>query len=130
MTMAQATLDDDELFGEAADELKDDIKAALQSAEETLPDADAVWEPAGDNLLGQLNALRSTLDTGDAREHLHEARKWLGLGRRSGAIAAEDELAMRVETADEKLQAIEAARESVGTLTSTLPELRQVLDTD
>lgn len=128
--MAQATLDDDELFGEAADELKDDIKAALQSAEETLPDADAVWEPAGDNLLGQLNALRSTLDTGDAREHLHEARKWLELGRRSGAIAEEDELTMRVETADEKLQAIEAARESVGTLTSTLPELRQVLDTD
>ena len=128
--MAQATLDDDELFGEAADELKDDIEAALQSAEETLPDADAVWEPAGDNLLGQLNALRSTLDTGDTREHLHEARKWLELGRRSGAIAEDDELIMRVETADEKLQAIEAARESVGTLTSTLPELRQLLDTD
>ena len=128
--MSQATLDDDELFGEAASELREDIEEALDAAEATLPAAPTVWEPEGDNLLGQLNTLRSTLDTGEADEHLYEARKWLELARRSGAIDGDDELAGRVEDLEEKLQAIDDAREAVGTLTSTLPALRQVLESD
>lgn len=128
--MAQATLDDDELFGEAANELRSDIAASIETAEATLPDADEVWQPAGDNLLGELNTLRTALDTSDAREHLHEARKWLELGRRSGAIDGDDELVDRVKTLDSQLDAIDAAREAVGTLTSTLPSLRQLLESD
>lgn len=128
--MDQATLDNDDLFGEAASELRDDIEAALDDAEATLPSADAVWQPEGDNLLGQLNALRSTLETDGAMESLREAKKWLAVAERSGAIDEDDDLADRVGAVEEQLEAMATAREAVAGLTSSLPELRQALQSE
>ena len=128
--MGQATLDDDDLFGEAADELRGDIQAALDEAEAALPDAEAVWTPEGDNLLGQLNALRGTLEPDAALESLREAKKWLAVAERSGALEDDDELSTRVASVEEKLSAMADARAAVGALTSTLPELRQALQSD
>lgn len=128
--MDQATLDNDDLFGEAASELRDDIEAALDDAEATLPSADAVWQPEGDNLLGQLNALRGTLETDGAMESLREAKKWLAVAERSGAIDEDDDLADRVGAVEEQLEAMATAREAVAGLTSSLPELRQALQSE
>lgn len=125
--MDQSTLDDDDLFGEAASELRADIEAALDAAEDDLPDADAVWTPEGDNLLGQLNTLRGTLEAEAAAESLREARKWLAVAERSGAIDGDDELTDRVADIESTLEAMTNAREAVGGLTGTLPELRSEL---
>ncbi len=125
--MDQATLDADELFGEAATELRDDIEQALSDARAELPDPDGVLAPEGDNLLGELNTLRTTLSTEAADEHLREARKWLEVGRRSGAIEEDDDLIDEVEAVADKLEAIEAAEAAAAELTSALPELRETL---
>ena len=66
--MSQSTLDEDELFGEAANEVREDVEASLEEAEAELPDVDAIWNVDADNTLGALNALRSALDVGDAEE--------------------------------------------------------------
>lgn len=128
--MDQVTLDNDELFGEAATELRDDIESALSEAEAALPDQDEVWSPDGENLLGQLNTLRGTLDTQEVQTHLREAKKWLAVAERSGALDDDDELSDRVTAVETKLSAIAQANEAVGELTSTLPELRQALQDD
>ncbi|MFW5903632.1 MAG: DUF5790 family protein, partial [Halolamina sp.] len=46
--MSQTTLDD-ELFGEAASEMREDVESSLAAARESLPDADAVWETDAEN---------------------------------------------------------------------------------
>lgn len=128
--MDQSTLDDDDLFGEAATELRSDIEAAIDEAEAELPEAEAVWSPEGDNLLGQLNTLRGTLEADGAQASLREAKKWLAVATRSGAIEDGDELEHRVEAVEAKLEAMTAAREAVSGLTSTLPALRGELQSD
>lgn len=128
--MAQATLDDDELFGEAAAELREEIEAALDEAEATLPPATDIWEPAGDNLLGQLNTLRSALNAEEARSHLREAKKGLALGRRSEAFDDDDEIVDRVAALESDITALVDAKEAVGALTGVLPDLKQRLERD
>jgi len=81
--MSQTTFDDDELFGEAADEMRADVEEHLAAARESLPDADAVWVVESDNTLGVLNALKGALDTGDAEDHLRDAKKWYTMGKRA-----------------------------------------------
>jgi hypothetical protein len=71
--MSQSTLDDDDLFGEAASEMRTDVEASLAAAREELPAPDEVWTADADNTLGVLNALRSALDVAGAGEHLREA---------------------------------------------------------
>ena len=73
--MSQSTLNDDELFGEAASEMREDVEESLAEAWDELPDPDDVWETDADNVLGVLNGLRSALDVGDAEEHLRDAKK-------------------------------------------------------
>ena len=109
--MSQSTLDDDDLFGEAADELRADVEAHLDAARRELPGADEVWDTDADNVLGVLNGLDAALDVGDAHEELRQAKKWFAVGQRADAF--EDE--------------------RVSKLTSTVPELRgtlQELDAD
>ena len=64
--MSQATLEDDELFDEAASEMREDVEASLAEARGALPEADAIWDVEADNTLGVLNALKGALDVGDA----------------------------------------------------------------
>ncbi|MFB6219679.1 MAG: DUF5790 family protein, partial [Halobacteriaceae archaeon] len=89
--MSQATLDDDDLFGEAASEMRADVEEHLAAAREELPEADDVWEIEAENALGALNALRSALDAGAAADHLRDAKKWYTMGERADAFDDADD---------------------------------------
>ena len=125
--MTQATLDDDELFSEAASEMRDDVEASLEAARETLPAADEIWDVESDNTLGVLNTLRSALDTDDATEHLRDAKKWYTMGKKADAFDDADDLAAAIEETEELLADVESAHERVDDLTGTIPQLRTAL---
>mgnify|MGYP006429881081 CR=1 FL=1 len=125
--MSQATFDDDELFGEAAAETREDVEGHLAAAREELPTADAVWTADADNILGVLNGLKSALDAGDTRDHLRQAKKWYTLGERADAFDDANDLATEIETIEELLETIEAVHEDVGELTGSVPQLRSSL---
>jgi len=126
--MSQTSLDDDELFGEAATEMRDDVEASLAAASSALPDADAVWDVEADNTLGVLNALKTALDVGDAEDHLRDAKKWYTMGERADAFEDADDLAEEIETLEGLVADVEAAQEQVGDLTATVPQLRSTLE--
>lgn len=126
--MSQSTLDDDDLFGEAAAEVQSDVESSLAAARSALPEADAVWAIDGDNTLATLNALKSSLDTGDADEHLRDAKKWYTIGERADAFDDPNAIASEIEAVESALQQIETAHEQVADVAATLPELRETLD--
>ncbi len=126
--MSQSTLDDDELFGEAASELRTDVESSLAAAREELPAPAAVWEVEADNTLGVLNTLRSALDAGEATGHLREAKKGYSLGQRADAFDDADDLAAEIEALEDLLGDVETAREQVGDLTGTVPQLKSALE--
>ena len=126
--MSQSTLDDDDLFGEAASEMRADVEESLEAAYESLPDVEDVWEPEGDNVLGTLNSLKAALDVGDAEEHLRDAKKWFGVGQRADAFDDADDLAEEIETLEGLLEDIEDAHGDVSELTATMPRLKGALE--
>src|SRR6056297_2653107 len=126
--MSQTSLDDDELFGEAASEMRSDVEASLSEARSALPDGDAVWDVEADNTLGVLNALKTSLDVGDAEDHLRDDKKWYTMGERADAFEDADDLAEEIETVADLVDDVEAAREQVGDLTATIPQLRSMLE--
>jgi len=125
--MSQTTFEDDDLFGEAASEMRADVEDSLSAAREDLPAADEVWAVDADNTLGVLNALRSALDAEDAREHLHEAKKWYTMGERADAFEDAADLADEMEEVESLLADLEEAREGVGDVAATLPQVRSAL---
>ena len=125
--MSRSTVDDDELFGEAAEEIRDDVERHLANARAELPDAEAVWETDADNVLGALNGLRTALEVGDAEEHLRQAKKWYAMGERADAFEDADDLAAAIDDVEELVESLRAAGDGVGELASTLPELRGAL---
>lgn len=127
--MGQTTFeDDDELFGEATNEIREDVQSHLREARAKLPTADAIWSTEADNILGALNGLRSGLDTGDAAESLRQARKQYVLGERAGAFDEDDELGDELDEVAELVETLNEAHEQVGELTSTVPQLRSQLE--
>jgi hypothetical protein len=126
--MSQATLDDDDLFGEAAAEIRDDVEEHLAAARAELPSADAVWDTEAENVLGVLNGLRSALDVGDAEDHLRQAKKWYTMGERADAFDDADDLAEDIESLQELIEQVVTVREDVGALTGAVPELRSALE--
>ncbi|WP_115863127.1 DUF5790 family protein [Halorussus litoreus] len=126
--MSQTTLDEDELFGEAASEVREDVEASLDEATTALPDADDVWEVDADNTLGALNALRSALDVGDAEDALRDAKKWYTMGERADAFEDAADLEADIERVEETIADVAAAEEQVGDLTSTVPALKNALE--
>ncbi|KTG10890.1 hypothetical protein AUR64_06830 [Haloprofundus marisrubri] len=126
--MSQSQLGDDDLFGEAAAEMREDVEKHLDAARETLPEGDDIWETEADNVLGVLNGLRSALDTGDAEDHLRQAKKWYTIGERADAFEDAEDLAAAIEDVEELLEQITGAHENVGELASTIPQLRGALD--
>jgi len=124
--MSQTTLDD-ELFSEAADELQDDVEAALATARAALPDAEAIWTVDADNVLGVLNGLRAALAAEDASEALREARKWHEVGRRAEAFE-DDALAEAIADVEALFEQLEATREQVSALAGALPALKSSLE--
>ena len=126
--MSQATLDDDELFDEAASEMREDVESSLASARAALPAADEVWDVEADNTLGVLNALKGALDTGDAESHLRDAKKWFAMGAKADAFDDAEDLEAEIEDVEALLGSIVDAHERVSTLASTIPELRGSLE--
>lgn len=126
--MSQSTLDDDELFGEAASEVREDVESSLESARASLPAADDIWDVEADNTLGVLNALEQALDTGDATDRLRDAKKWYAMGERADAFDDADDLAEQIEALEAVLADIETAHDHANELSSTVPELRGALD--
>jgi len=126
--MSQSTLDDDELFGEAASEMREDVEASLDDARTALPDSDEVWDAEADNVLGVLNALRSALDVEDAADELRDAKKWFTMGQRADAFDDADDLEASIAEIEETIETIEDAHDQVGDLTATIPDLRGTLD--
>jgi len=126
--MSQSSLDDDELFGEAASEMRADVEASLDAVRSALPDADDVWETDADNVLGVLNGLRSALDTGDAEEELRDAKKWFTMGQRADAFDDADDLAEEIERLEELVADVERAHDQVQDLSATIPELKGTLE--
>lgn len=126
--MGQTTLDDDELFDEAANEMRADVEESLAKAREALPESDTIWNADADNTLGVLNGLRSALDTDDAADHLTDAKKWYTMGTRADAFEDPEDLEEEIATLDAVFEDIEDAHEQVSDLASTIPELRGALD--
>jgi hypothetical protein len=126
--MSQATLDDDELFDEAATEMREDVEASLAEARAALPDPDDVWDTEADNTLGMLNGLKGALDTGEAAEHLRDAKKWFAMGRKADAFEDAGDLEAELEDLEAVLARITTAHEQVSELTATIPELRGELE--
>lgn len=126
--MSQSTLEDDELFGEAASEMRDDVESSLAAARAELPAIEAVWEVEADNTLGVLNGLKGALDPGDAAEHLRDAKKWYTMGVRADAFEDASDLESAIEELEELLDQLDTAHEQVSGLASTIPGLRGALE--
>jgi len=122
--MSQTSFDDDDLFGEAAAEMSEDVEAHLDEARAELPTPEAIWETEADNVLGVLNGLKSALNVGEAADHLRQAKKWFTLGSRADAFEDPDELQAEIETVEELLETIDSASDEVSELTATIPALR------
>lgn len=125
--MSQSAFDDDDLFGEAAAEMRAEVEDHLEDARESLPDPDAVWDVEADNVLGVLNSLRSALDTGAAADHLRQAKKQYVMGERADAFEDAEDLETAIADLEELLEGVEAAHEQVGDLAGTVPQLRGAL---
>ncbi|MFD1633525.1 DUF5790 family protein [Haloplanus ruber] len=122
--MSQTTFSDDELFGEAAAEMRDDVEEHLAAARAELPEADEVWETEADNVLGVLNGLRSALDVGEAEDHLRQAKKWYTMGERADAFDDAADLAAAIEDLEGLIETIRTTHDDVSDLTNAVPELR------
>jgi hypothetical protein len=126
--MSQATLDDDELFDEAATEMRADVESSLEAARDALPAAEAIWEAEADNTLGVLNGLKGALDTGDAADHLRDAKKWYAVGTEADAFEDAGDLQAEIDELEGIVADVQAAHDQVGDLTAAIPELRGALE--
>ena len=126
--MSQATLDDDDLFSEAASEMREDVETSLEQARDELPDFDDIWNIESENTLGVLNTLKTALDVGDATEHLRDAKKWYTIGEKADAFEDADDLAAEIEAVEELFADIESVREHATELSNTLPQLKNELE--
>ncbi len=126
--MSQSTLDDEELFTEAASEMREDVEESLAAARAELPESDDIWDVEADNTLGVLNSLSTALKLGDARENLRDAKKWYTMGKEADAFDDAEDLAEEIESVEELLGDIEAAEEHASELASTIPQLKSALE--
>jgi hypothetical protein len=126
--MSQSTLDDDELFTEAASEMREDVAESLEKARAELPDATDIWDVEADNTLGVLNSLRTALELDEAKENLRDAKKWYTMGKEADAFDDAEDLAADIEAVEELFADIETAHEQVGELASTVPQLKSTLE--
>lgn len=126
--MSQSTFEDDDLFEEAAADIRSEVEEHLDAARESLPESDEIWTVEADNTLGVLNSLRSALDTGDAAAHLRDAKKSYTMGERADAFEDAEDLAEKIAALDGVLDDIETAHDHASDLASTVPELRGALD--
>lgn len=125
--MSQTTFDEEDLFGEAAAEMRSEVEGHLADARAALPAADSVWDVEADNVLGALNSLKSALDTGDAAEHLRAAKKQYVMGERADAFEDAADLEAKIDDLEALIEDVEDAHEDVSDLAGTMPEIRSAL---
>jgi hypothetical protein len=126
--MSQATFEDDDLFGEAAEETRAEVKEGLEAARAELPAADDFWNTDADNVLGALNGIKSALDIGDATEQLRQAKKSFVLGERADAFDDAADLEDELAELESLLTTIEETSDNAGELATTVPQLRADLE--
>jgi hypothetical protein len=126
--MSQSTFGDDDLFDEAAGEMRADVEASLAAAREELPGSEDVWTVDAENTLGVLNTLKGALEPGDAAERLHEAKKWYTIGERADAFEDSADLRDEIEALDAVLADVESAHEHASEFASTVPGLKNALE--
>jgi len=126
--MAQTTLDDEDLFSEAASEMREDVESSLEKARAALPEPETFWDIESDNTLGSLNTLSSALDAGDAAEHLRDAKKWYTMGEKADAFDDGDDLAAEIARVEGLVGDVETAHEQASDLASTVPELKNTIE--
>lgn len=126
--MSQATFEDDDLFGEAAEETRAEVEEGLEAARAELPAANDIWDTDADNVLGALNGLKSALDTGDATEQLRQAKKSYVLGERADAFEDAADLEAELAEVETLLTTIDQASDHAGDLATTVPQLRSDLE--
>lgn len=126
--MSQATLDDEELFGEAANEMRTDVEESLRAAHEEFPEPSAIWTVEAENTLGVLNSLHTALDVGEAADHLRDAKKWYTMGVRADAFDDAADLEEEIQTLEELIDTLSDTHDAASELASTIPELRGTLD--
>lgn len=128
--MTQSTLDDEELFTEAASEMREDVEDSLEAARAELPAADDIWDVEAENTLGVLNSLRTSLEFGDAKEHLRDAKKWYTMGQKADAFEDAEDLEAEIESVAALFDDLETAHEQVSDLASTVPQLKSELESE
>jgi len=126
--MSQTSLNDEELFGEAAEEIRADVETHLAAARAALPEAAAVWDVEADNTLGVLNGLRTALAVEEVQAPLRDAKKWYTIGERADAFEDGDDLEAEIEAIEDMLGDLEEVAEAVGDLAASIPELRSRLE--
>ncbi len=126
--MSQATFEDDDLFGEAAEETRAEVEEGLEAARAELPAANDIWDTDADNVLGALNGLKSALDIGDATEQLRQAKKSYVLGERADAFEDAADLEAELAEVETLLTTIDQASDHAGDLATTVPQLRSDLE--
>lgn len=126
--MSQATFDDDELFSEAATEMREDVEKHLDAARAELPEVETIWETDADNVLGAVNGLKSALDVGDAESELKQAKKWYTMGERADAFEDAEDLEAAIADVESVITQIGTAREQVAELAGTIPALKNALE--
>lgn len=125
--MSQSTFDEEDLFGEAAAEMRSEVESHLADARAALPAAESIWEVEADNVLGALNSLKSALEPGDAAEHLRAAKKQYVMGERADAFEDADDLEDDIDDLEERIETIQDAHGDVSDLAGTLPEIHSGL---
>ncbi|ERG99679.1 MAG: hypothetical protein J07HQX50_00829 [Haloquadratum sp. J07HQX50] len=124
----QTTLGDEDLFGEAAEEMRNEVETHLDDARAALPEADAVWDTDAANILGVLNGFKSALDIEDAVSHLRQAKKTFVIGREADAFDDAESLESAVAEVQGIVELLEEADELAGELSRTVPQLRDQLE--
>lgn len=130
--MCECTMTDDSdvLFTEASEELEEDIRDELDEAEEKLPDADDVWNPEGENIIGVLNQLQSSVNNDDVVDHVKEARKSFLLGDNADAFSEDDadEFETRINRVVTAVDQLGDVHSAVDELIPVLPGVKESLD--
>ncbi|QZA88012.1 hypothetical protein K0C01_09420 [Salinarchaeum sp. IM2453] len=129
--MSQSTLDsDEELFGEAANEIRTDVEESLADARDALPEGKEILNLEANNVIGVLNRLKSELDTSGAKDSLRDAKKWYTIGERAEAFDDANDLASEIEEVESLITTVDDAHEHAAELASTVPEIGDQLSSE
>ncbi|MFB6282936.1 MAG: DUF5790 family protein [Halobacteria archaeon] len=127
--MSQTSFDEDQLFDEAADEIKQEIESSLENAEETLPEGEEFIEVEGNNLIGILNSFKTRIGSEKPGKQLREAKKSLEIGKRSEALNDEyvEKTEEKIGTLAEIQSGIEEAEARATELTDAVVDVKNKL---